>query len=48
MNCHQSLHLHAAKKMLQKKLWKIIGEQQPRKPDGEQPGSGRNGNSQRS
>jgi hypothetical protein len=27
MNCHQSLHLRAAKKMLQKKLWKIIGEQ---------------------
>jgi hypothetical protein len=27
MNCHQSLHLRATKKMLQKKLWKIIGEQ---------------------
>jgi hypothetical protein len=40
MNCHQSLHLRAAKKMLQKKLWKIIGEQQPRKPDGEQPSQG--------
>jgi hypothetical protein len=26
--------------MLQKKLWKIIGEQQPRKPDGEQPSQG--------
>jgi hypothetical protein len=28
MNCHQSLHLRAAKKMRQKKLWKIVDEQQ--------------------
>jgi hypothetical protein len=40
MNCHQSLHLRATKKCCQKKLWKIIGEQQPRKPDGEQPSQG--------